>query len=100
MMMPDASTIEAKQDFAARSTVTAAPFGASGSSAASAGCAEARASRPAASRASHFRESFGAAKRYIGVPFRFQASSIPERRLRRQAADRFSLAPLAGRGLG
>ncbi len=55
--MPVASTIEAKQDFAAFSTVTAAPFGASGSSAARDGCAEARASRPAAMGASHFRES-------------------------------------------
>src|SRR5258708_3419207 len=56
MMMPDASTIEAKQAFAALSTVTAAPFGASDSSAASAGCAAPRAMRPAASRAGHFRE--------------------------------------------
>ena len=100
MMMPVASTIEEKQDFLAVSTVTAAPFGASGSSAASAGCAAARATMPAASAASSFRENFGAAKRCIGVPFPFQASSIPERRRQRQAADPFSLSPLAGRGSG
>src|SRR5215475_8057003 len=37
-MMPDTSTIFEKQDFAAFSTVTAGPFGASASSAATAGC--------------------------------------------------------------
>src|SRR5258705_556207 len=66
MMMPDASTIEEKQAFAALSTVTAAPFGASGSSAAREGDAEARANNPATSGASSFRES-GDVKGFIGI---------------------------------
>src|SRR5258706_4552138 len=66
MMMPAASTIEEKQAFAALSTVTAAPFGASGSSAAREGDAEAKADNPATSGASSFRES-GDVKGFIGI---------------------------------
>src|SRR5437899_13096690 len=56
MMMPEASTIEAKQDFTALSTVTAAPFGASGSSAAREGDNAARAGRAAAKGVGSMRE--------------------------------------------
>ena len=60
MTMPETSTISAKQDFAAFSTVTAAPFGASASSAARAG--EARESRTTTAGASQFREGRARAK--------------------------------------
>jgi hypothetical protein len=73
--MPETSTMLGKQNFAAFSTVTDAPFGpsfgASGSSAARVGEARARQSRAARGRRS-FREGVGEAKGFIGVPVQFQ----------------------------
>jgi hypothetical protein len=70
--MPETSTMLGKQNFAAFSTVTEAPFGpslgASGSSAARAGEARVR-QRRAVMR---FREGLGEAKGFIGVPVQFQ----------------------------
>src|SRR5258706_4541821 len=67
--MPETSTMLEKQDFAALSTVTAAPFGpslgASGSSAARHGC-EARQNSAAITGASHFRKRPGAGQLLIG----------------------------------
>src|ERR1700680_3036775 len=80
MTMPDTSTMAAKQDFAAFSTVTAAPLGpslgASGSSAARAGVVRVRQSKAAR----EIREGVGAAKGGIGIPVRFSGTSIAEGR--------------------
>src|ERR1700730_5623925 len=71
-MMPATSTISEKQDFAALSTVTAAPLGAL----ASAGCSaarvgsEARASRPPRSRVGRVRDGREVGGGVIGVPVR------------------------------
>ena len=70
MMVPETSTILAKQDFAAFSTVTAAPFGAagSGSSAARVGSAN-RQNMPAAIRGASISERSRARKVVIGISF-------------------------------
>ncbi len=71
MTIPDTSTMAEKQDFAAFSTVTAAPlgasFGVSGSSAARQGSA-ARANNAASAGAKSFRESARAGSGFIGIP--------------------------------
>ena len=82
MMMPEASTMAGKQNFAAFSTVTVAPFGpsfgASRSSAAREGEARARQSRAVARGARRFREGPSSEKWFIGVSVRFQGLSIAE----------------------
>src|SRR6202035_5325517 len=69
-MVPDTSTISSKQDFAALSTVTAAPRGASVSSAARAGVARRRA---------RARSKVRKAKERIGAPVRFRGSGYQKR---------------------
>src|SRR5229473_6434008 len=86
--MPETSTMLEKQDFAAFSTVTAAPFGpslaASASSAARHGCA-ARQKSPATIGASRLRERPRGGKLVIGVPVLFSGASISDGGLKSQA---------------
>ena len=82
MMVPETSTILAKQDFAALSTVTAAPLAGASSSAARAGQ---RQSKPAVIRAVSFGARSRAAKAGIGNSLSNSGSWISESAPRSQA---------------